>query len=476
MASIDIVRVDGTPRETDHGVRSDTSSRGVDLEGAQITATYADGTSETLTWKALDPYTTGGASGTDINMFFGYSWHELTTTKTLASLSIDLSPANSVFDTTTAMGDDPGDPSTPGSLNGFPFKLGPDYEDTAGEITATYSGIVNLSGSAPVGDLYTTLTIDFSGLPGGGLLGRLDWNSDIDTMTGPFKDVLDAVDDVLTISGDGSEQLNILDNDQHGDGTDLKITQINGQAIAPGGSVTLPSGEVVTLNADGTLSITNDSPLDETNSFSYTLDDGEGQTDIGWVKVSTKVKVPPCFVAGARIRTLKGDVAVEDLQIGDLVITRDHGPQPLRWIGRCRRRAEGKNAPVAFAADAIGEHGPISVSPNHRVLLRSEMAELLCGQREVLVKAKHLLNDQTIRIDAHGGVITYVHLLFDQHEIVTCDGFPSESYHPGAETLDSFDAQTRAEVLELMAEIEDYGPTARLEIKAHESRLLSQTR
>lgn len=475
MASIDIVRVDGTPRETDYGVRADTSSRGVDLEGAQITATYADGTTETLTWKALDPYTAGGASGKDIDMFFGYSWHELTTTKTLASLSIDLSPANSVFDTTTAMGDDPSDPSTPGSLNGFPFKLGPGYEDTAGDITATYSGIVNLSGSAPVGDLYTTMTIDFSGLPGGGLLGRLDWNSDIDTMTGPFKDALDAldaVDDVLTISGDGTEQLNVLDNDQHGDGTDLSITHINGEAIAPGGSVTLPSGEVVTLNADGTLSIANDSTVNETNTFSYTVDDGQGHTDTGSVTVKTHVKVPPCFVAGTRIRTPKGDVAVEDLEIGDLIITRDHGPQPLRWIGRCRRRADGVNAPIAFDENTVGVHGPVSVSPNHRVLLRSEMAELLFGQREVLVKAKHLLNDHTIRVDAHGGAVTYVHLLFDQHEIVTCEGFLSESYHPGAETLESFDAETRAEVLELMAEMDAYGPAARLEIKAHESRLL----
>lgn len=473
MARIDIIRMDGTPRETDHGVRSDTSSRGVDLDGAQITATYADGSTETLTWKALDPYTTGGASGRDIDMFFGYSWHELTTTKTLASLSIDLSPANSVFDTTTAMGDDPSDPSTPGSLNGFPFKLGPDYEETIGVITTTYSGIVNLSGSAPVGDLYTVMTVDFSGLPEGGLLGRLDWNSDIDTLTGPFKDTLDAVDDVLTVSGDGSEQLNILDNDQHRDGTELRITQINGQKVAPGGTVTLPSGEIVTLNGNGTLSITNASSVNETNSFSYTVDDGAGLSDVGSVTVTTQVKAPPCFVAGTLIQTKRGNVAVEHLQIGDLVVTRDHGPQPLRWIGRCRRRAEGRNAPVAFAANAIGKHGPISVSPNHRVLLQSELAELLFGQSEVLVKAKHLLNDRTIRRDAHGRPVTYVHLLFDQHEIVTCDGFLSESYHPGAETLESFDAATRAEVLELMAAMDGHGPAARLALKAHESFLLS---
>lgn len=472
MANIDIVRVDGTPRETDFGVRANTASRGVDLEGAQITATYADGTTETLTWHALDPYTYGGASGDNIDMQYGFDWHELTTTKTLVSLSIDLSPANSVYDTTTAYGDDPSDPSTPGSLNGFPFQLSPDYQDIGGDITAQYSGIVNITGSAAVGDLYTTLTIDFSGLPGGGLLGTLEWNSDIDTLTGPFKDALEAVDDVVTISGDGSEQLNILDNDQHGEGTGLTITQINGEDITVGGSVSLSSGEVVTLNANGTLSIANSSPVDEVNTFTYTVADDQGQTDVGSVTVKTQAKVPPCFVAGTCIRTPTGDVAVEDLDVGMLVMTRDHGPQPVRWIGRCLRRAIGQNAPVAFAANALGHHGPISVSPNHRVLLTSELAELLFGQREVLVKAKHLVNDHTIRVDAHGEVITYVHLLFDQHEIVTCNGFDSESYHPGPESLTSFDAETRAEVLDMMSETDGPGPTARLELKAYESQLL----
>ena len=46
----------------------------------------------------------------------------------------------------------------------------------------TYSGIVNRAGSPAVGDLYTTMVVDFSKLPGGGLLGDLRWNSDIDTM------------------------------------------------------------------------------------------------------------------------------------------------------------------------------------------------------------------------------------------------------------------------------------------------------
>jgi hypothetical protein len=182
MPAIDVVRLDENTHESVHGIRADTTSRGVDLEGAQITATYADGSTETLTWQAFDPYTNGGVIGADINMSYGNSWHELTTTKLLTSLQIDLQPASSVFDTTVTNDDDPLGGSTPSSKNGFPFHLSPEYEEMPGDFTVTYSGTVNLVGSPAAGDLYTTMVVDFSDLPAGGLLGDLSWNSDIDTM------------------------------------------------------------------------------------------------------------------------------------------------------------------------------------------------------------------------------------------------------------------------------------------------------
>lgn len=182
VPTIDIVRLDDNPHETEHGFRDDTTSRGVDLDGARIVATYADGTTEVLTWKALDPYTNGGATGSGIDMFYGNDWHELTVSKTLTSLEIDLQPANSVFDTTYTTDDDPNGGSTIGSKNGFPFHLSPDHEDMEGDLGVTYSGIVNRAGSAAEGDVFTTMVIDFSGLPGGGFIGDLKWNSDIDTL------------------------------------------------------------------------------------------------------------------------------------------------------------------------------------------------------------------------------------------------------------------------------------------------------
>ncbi|MDN3711147.1 Hint domain-containing protein [Paracoccus cavernae] len=185
MPSIDIVRRDENPHETVHGFRTDTASRGTDLAGAKITATYSDGTTETLTWIAYDPYTNGGTSGDNIEMSYGWDWHNLTTTKPLASLKIDLQPASSVFDTTYDYNDFPSGISTPGSKNGFPFELDTADQGVSGDITVTYSGTVNIAGSPAVGDIYTTMEIDFSQLPAGGFLGLLKWNSDIDTLEVP---------------------------------------------------------------------------------------------------------------------------------------------------------------------------------------------------------------------------------------------------------------------------------------------------
>ena len=182
MADIVITSAAGDPHVTALGIRDDTSSRGVDLAGALMTLTYVDGTQETLTWAALDAYTQGGATGEFGTVYFDYDVHELSVTKRLASFEIDLAPASSVFDITTPMDADPLGGSTPGSNNGFPFKLTTGFEDIPGEIEVSYSGIVNLAGQAARDDLYTTMRVDLTGLSGGGLIGDLGWNSDIDTM------------------------------------------------------------------------------------------------------------------------------------------------------------------------------------------------------------------------------------------------------------------------------------------------------
>ena len=280
-----------------------------------------------------------------------------------------------------------------------------------------------------------------------------------------------AQDDEISVTEGTTETLDVLANDGHSDGATLTITHINGQPVVAGSSVTLAGGEVITLNDDGTMSVTgqDDVDADEMSTFSYTVADDLGNTDVGMVKMTTT----PCFVAGTMIDTQAGPVAVEELEPGDLVMTRDHGLQPLRWVGRSLRRAEAADAPIRFAAGALGPHQELELSPCHRVLVQDEWAELLFGEEEVLVKARDLVNGSSIRPRTDGTPVTYVHLLFSGHEIICGNGLESESYHPGAETLDSFDAQTRSEVLELMdGDLSGYGASARLSLRSFEARTL----
>ncbi|MDE4172985.1 choice-of-anchor L domain-containing protein [Phaeobacter sp. PT47_59] len=282
-----------------------------------------------------------------------------------------------------------------------------------------------------------------------------------------------AGDDELTVTEGESEVLDVLANDIHTPGSTLTVTHINGQPVGVGSTVTLANGEQVTLNADGTFTLWAQPDVEdpETTTFTYTVADDLGNTDTGVVEMTTV----PCFVAGTLIDTLEGSVPVEALQTGMRVRTRDNGFQPLRWIGRSQRKARGADAPVVLQAGALGRHETVELSPCHRVFLASGRAEMLFGTPQVLVKAKDLVNGSSIRRRMDGAAVTYVHLLFDRHEIVCGNGLFSESYHPGAETADSFDTETRAEILRLIGgDWSAYGPSARPALKSYEAELLLQ--
>lgn len=190
-----------------------------------------------------------------------------------------------------------------------------------------------------------------------------------------------------------------------------------------------------------------------------------------------------CFTAGTRIMTDKGTVPVEDLAPGDLVLTRDNGMQPLRWVGKrvltpgdLARRPELQ--PVRIGAGALGEAGPersMLLSPQHRVLIEGARAEMYFGETEVLVPAKHLLGLAEVTRALPEDGVTYVHILFDRHEIVLSDGLWTESFQPAERTISALDKAARDEVLALFPELAGEAttfPAARLSLKAHEARVL----
>ncbi|MEM8849382.1 MAG: Hint domain-containing protein, partial [Pseudomonadota bacterium] len=142
----------------------------------------------------------------------------------------------------------------------------------------------------------------------------------------------------------------------------------------------------------------------------------------------------PCFTAGTCIRTPAGTVPIQTLRVGDLVITRDNGPKPIRWIGHSTLgaldlAAHPKRRPVLIQPGALGNDRPVLVSPNHG---------LLCADPdrpgdEILARAIHLarLPGSRLRVATGKRGVTYIHLLFDRHEIIFSDGIPSESFYPG---------------------------------------------
>lgn len=169
--------------------------------------------------------------------------------------------------------------------------------------------------------------------------------------------------------------------------------------------------------------------------------------------------VPFCFGKGCRIATPDGDVAVESLNVGDWILTVDHGAQQITWAGSTRYDAAAMNKdarlwPVLVRKGAFGVGLPardIHLSRQHRILVSDWRAELLFGESEVLVPAAKLVNETSIVIDRNIAAIDYYHIMCGRHEILWCDGIKSESFLPGAKGVHAPD--TQAELSQFFPEL-----------------------
>lgn len=133
------------------------------------------------------------------------------------------------------------------------------------------------------------------------------------------------------------------------------------------------------------------------------------------------------FTHGTRISLATGEQkAIQDLVVGDRILTRDDGPQPLRWIGHCTQRAVGNFAPILIRAGALNNADDLRVSPDHRLFVYQRADRVGAGRAEVLVRARHLVNHDTVIQDA-GGFVDYYQLLFDRHQIIYAEGIAAET-------------------------------------------------
>ena len=152
-----------------------------------------------------------------------------------------------------------------------------------------------------------------------------------------------------------------------------------------------------------------------------------------------------CFCAGTKIETPGGPKAIEDLRVGDQVVTKDNGPQKICWIGsRVLPLGAGAESqrfrPVRITAGALGHGFPVRdllVSRQHRMLVSSKISMRMFQTPDALISAIKLTELPGIYLDQDVDRVEYFHLLFDRHEIIFAEGAPSESLFTGPEALKS---------------------------------------
>jgi hypothetical protein len=218
--------------------------------------------------------------------------------------------------------------------------------------------------------------------------------------------------------------------------------EVGGQQIVASGSEIGEEGDQITLIARYVMMAPDSDKVDvllirlETSRQLYALPLSpivpridytliEMHEDPGTTQLADLVCV--AFTTGTRI-TMAGGAQrpIEVLQIGDRILTRDSGPQPLRLVAKATLRALGTFAPVVISAGTLGNHGDLVISPHHRVFLYRRGEHRIGGTSEALVQAKYLVDGESVW-QREGGYVDYYALVFDRHEIIYAEGIPCES-------------------------------------------------
>ncbi|NNE53859.1 MAG: Hint domain-containing protein [Sulfitobacter sp.] len=133
------------------------------------------------------------------------------------------------------------------------------------------------------------------------------------------------------------------------------------------------------------------------------------------------------FTRGTHITLASGEQRrIEDLKVGNRILTRDDGVQEIRWIGETTVRAVGEFAPIKIQAGTLNNAHDLIVSPDHRLFIYQRRDEVGAGRSELLVKARHLVNGYTVTVQ-QGGFVDYFQLLFDSHQIIYAEGIAAET-------------------------------------------------
>jgi hypothetical protein len=161
-----------------------------------------------------------------------------------------------------------------------------------------------------------------------------------------------------------------------------------------------------------------------------------------------------CLTSGTNISTAIGEVKVETLKPGALVLNNEGERLCLlaafsRTLTRSQLCENPKLFPVRICAGALGNelpHRDLLVSRQHRLMVSSAIAKRMFGSAEVLVSAIHLVKLPGIFIDTTVESVAYFHLLFSAHEIIFAEGAPTESLFLGDEAINALSDDARSEI------------------------------
>lgn len=225
--------------------------------------------------------------------------------------------------------------------------------------------------------------------------------------------------------------------------------------LGDGSTLTLEVVVVQATNGDVfVIDLNSGAELDDINVQSIELTSLSVSNATGyWTSQSVQNSQVVCFVAGTRIATPEGEVLVEDLRPGMLVTTKDHEAQPILWINQTNHLKPKRQAAITLEPGCLGPYTParrLSVSPQHRILLRSAIVARMFGGSEVFVAAKHLLAVTGIKQSLGFLPVQYHHFACARHEVVFANGTEVETFFAGQQAIaalsDSDVQQIRPEI------------------------------
>lgn len=300
--------------------------------------------------------------------------------------------------------------------------------------------------------------------------GTPPFSLSLDATAAPLQVVVTDGDNVFNEIGSSSQELSqavTIDGVTYPAGSRVLINYVlTTDDGFVGYSITI--GETNSGNNTTTAFITSE-PMVPGQVYTFTSEGNIGRKSLSYSQFA-------CFTAGTLIKTAQGERPIEQIKADDRVMTRDHGLQVVRWSGTRTVPAIGDMAPVIFDKGVLGTTEPLVVSPNHRMLITGALAEMYFGMDEVLVSAKSLVNNHNVR-RVEGGFVTYVHIMFDYHEILWGNGALSESFYIGDQSHKALRSDQQEELVKIFPALLEHQSTtqlARTEARSYEGTVVAE--